>query len=72
LVDELASRFADPFGLTKVCRAAGLLRDIGKASGAFQSYLQTQGSTRGYDHSTAGARVAFGHYRPDLVRSSRL
>ena len=65
LADHLASvsnesaRFGAVFGCEDIARIAGLLHDIGKASGAFQRYIadsnQREGA-RGPDHSSAGAQ----------------
>ena len=48
-----AAAFAAKFGVAKAGLAAGLLHDIGKASAAFQAYIDDTGPRA--EHSTAGA-----------------
>jgi CRISPR-associated endonuclease/helicase Cas3 len=59
-VGERASDFASAFGWAGAARVSGLLHDIGKCSPAFQAYIAAprEGTGRGPDHSTAGARAA--------------
>ncbi len=61
-----AAEFAAVFGWAEAARVAGLLHDIGKASGAFQAYIATSRTgapgPKGPDHSTAGAREAIAAY----------
>lgn len=61
---RLAEMFAAPMGCPALARVAGLLHDLGKASPAFQAYLQqcaraaadaSRAPRRGVDHKTAGA-----------------
>ena len=54
-VGETAGRFAGAFGVKELGYIAGLLHDYGKASSAFQEYLE--GGPRA-PHSGAGARLA--------------
>lgn len=56
-VADLASQFMVSMGLESVGRLVGLLHDLGKASEAFNEYIQGEGKySRGeIDHSTAGA-----------------
>jgi CRISPR-associated endonuclease/helicase Cas3 len=62
-VEASATRFADAFGWGPLGGIAGRLHDIGKCSRQFQSYIaDTTKTTRGGDHSTAGARVAMEGY----------
>lgn len=63
-----ARTFAEVFGLGAVAEIAGRLHDIGKVSAEYQSYIAGEAGTRGPDHSTAGARVAFKHYGSELGR----
>ena len=60
---ERAASFAQPFGGQEQARLAGLLHDIGKYSDGFQQRLQ--GGKR-VDHSTAGAKVAFGQKQLEI------
>lgn len=59
-VSEMASSFAERFGMGSWGRALGILHDAGKSSEAFQRRLQ--GSDQHVDHSTAGARIALDRY----------
>lgn len=52
-VARLAADFAAPFGLERGAYLAGLLHDLGKYTGPFQSRLS--GDRDAVDHSTAGA-----------------
>lgn len=56
-VARLASAFADKFQARHWGYLLGLLHDLGKINPAFQDYL-TGGTTRGPDHSSAGAVLA--------------
>ncbi|TCZ53904.1 CRISPR-associated endonuclease Cas3'' [Roseicella aquatilis] len=71
-VASLAADFAAAFGWPEAARAAGLLHDIGKVSGAYQAYIATPRSegtgVKGPDHSTAGARAAIAAFGPKLGR----
>jgi CRISPR-associated endonuclease/helicase Cas3 len=71
-VGRRAALFAEPFGWAQAAGVAGQLHDIGKGSAAFQAYIRQPrgegGRTRGPDHSTAGARVAFETYGKVLGR----
>ena len=53
-VAELASRFADVFGASRLAFIIGWLHDLGKASEAGQKRIHGEGPK--VDHSTAGAR----------------
>lgn len=65
-VSTLAANFGTQFGVGEAARAAGLLHDIGKASGAFQRYIV--GAASSPDHSTAGAVEAERLYPGPLGR----
>jgi len=68
-VGELAASFAAHFGAAPAALAMGLLHDIGKTSGAYQSYIRRpHGGPKGPDHSSAGAKEAIGLYGPQLGR----
>lgn len=60
-VANLASEFMAPLGLESAGRLVGLLHDLGKASRAFNDYIQGEGDySRGeIDHSTAGASFLY-------------
>ena len=62
-----AAARAQRFGWAEVARVAGLLHDVGKASGQFQDYIQGR-APRGGDHSTAGALAALRAYPEPLAR----
>lgn len=69
-VGARAATFANIFGFGPLGEIAGRLHDIGKASSAYQSYIQGVAGSRGPDHSTAGARVArerFGKHVGQIV-----
>jgi CRISPR-associated endonuclease/helicase Cas3 len=69
-VGARAATFASIFGFGPLGEIAGRLHDIGKASSAYQSYIQGVAGSRGPDHSTAGARVArerFGNHIGQLI-----
>jgi CRISPR-associated endonuclease/helicase Cas3 len=53
-----AAAFARQFGAEEAGAVVGRLHDIGKVSAEFQAYIGGNGSARGPDHSTAGAREA--------------
>ena len=68
-----AAKFAAPFQSTEWTRLAGLLHDLGKASGAFQAYLRRSNglddseydaSGKPSTHSGAGAAWAMEKYGP--------
>lgn len=63
-VADLAAKFAEPLGLERAARIAGLLHDLGKYTSAFQKRLS--GGER-VDHSTAGAWAA-----KDLAATGKL
>lgn len=69
-VASLAASFAGVFGWAGIARMAGLLHDVGKCSAEFLAYIRRSsdgdGSGRGPDHSTAGARVAAEAYPSTL------
>ena len=68
-VAEQAKVFASCFGWGEIAFLAGLLHDVGKNSTVFQQYLrQADGTARGPDHSTAGAREAAKAYPGPLGR----
>lgn len=54
-VGALASRFAEPSGLSQAAHLAGLLHDLGKYTAEFQNHLS--GDLAKADHSTAGAAM---------------
>jgi len=53
---SLAGKFAEPIGVGRAARLAGLLHDLGKYTPEFQARLE--GAKDQVDHSTAGAVVA--------------
>ena len=60
-VGQRAEGFAAHFGAHAMARAMGQLHDIGKCSDAYQRYIrqpECEGTAKGPDHSTAGAREA--------------
>lgn len=59
-VADRAAEFLQDFGLGDMARAWGLLHDIGKVTREFQDILA--GSTRRFDHSAPGARIALDRY----------
>lgn len=65
-VAHTAEAFASAFGAGSAARLMGLLHDIGKCSAAYQAYIRQpvndEGSHRGPDHSTAGAKEAVDAY----------
>lgn len=63
-----ARGFAEAFGMGPVAEIAGRLHDIGKISADYQAYIRGSMGSRGPDHSTAGARVAFNLYGKELGR----
>jgi len=70
-VGERAAGFGACFGAEAMVRAMGLLHDIGKASAAYQNYIRQpegQGSAKGPDHSTAGAKEAIAAYKNGIGR----
>ncbi len=64
-VGDLARRFTEHFGWSKVAQISGLLDDIGKLAPEFQAYIRQQ-AVSGGDHSSAGARIALDTYRSPL------
>lgn len=70
-VGQRAAEFASLFGAADICRAMGLLHDIGKMSQPYQHYIRSApkpGGPKGPDHSSAGAQQAVRLYRSDLGR----
>ncbi|MCC6314063.1 MAG: CRISPR-associated helicase Cas3' [Thermomicrobiales bacterium] len=68
-VADLAAIFARPFGGDRIARAAGQVHDIGKASDAFQRYLEAceREPRRRHptvDHKGAGTLVGFARFAP--------
>lgn len=65
-VAERAAGFAANFGFDGMASVAGLLHDIGKRSATYLNYISAApelgGSSKGPDHSTAGAREAVAIY----------
>lgn len=60
LVAEISCRSTSYFGQAVAGQVLGLLHDIGKATEAYQLYIQGKGASP--DHSTAGAVIAWQHY----------
>lgn len=60
-VAEGGAAFLRRFGLHRLARAWGLLHDVGKVTPEFQDILA--GSSRRFDHSAPGARIAIDRYR---------
>ena len=60
-----AASFLETVSCGDIGRAAGLLHDVGKYTGEFQTRLQ--GGPR-VDHSTAGAKIAVARFGPKLGR----
>ena len=62
-VARIAAENAKEIGLSALLRLCGLLHDAGKASPAFQAYLQNEDAQRGtVEHSAYGAIYAFGRW----------
>ena len=60
-VADRAAKFLKTFGLDEMARAWGLLHDIGKVTREFRDVLA--GSSKRFDHSAPGARIALDRYR---------
>lgn len=60
-VADGGAAFLRRFGLHRLARAWGLLHDVGKVTREFQDILA--GSSRRFDHSAPGARIAVDRYR---------
>lgn len=68
-VAEVASRFAESFGVSELAHYIGLWHDIGKFNPKFQEYLlrcEADPSAKGTgpDHKAAGARLALQYLAP--------
>ena len=59
-VADGAAAFLRRFELDRLARAWGLLHDVGKVTREFQNILA--GSSRRFDHSAPGARIALDRY----------
>ncbi|KAA5803585.1 CRISPR-associated endonuclease Cas3'' [Alkalicaulis satelles] len=63
-VGATAAKSAGAFGAETAAKCMGLLHDIGKCSAAYQAYIgaSSDGTRRGPDHSTAGAKESVKAY----------